>query len=106
MTDHGAKPLIENSDRGITLNKSLAWTVGCGIVGAGLYIGLSLGGITTKLDEVSRGSTDASYERRQIETRVRSLEQSKARDDERFTSILAFMSKIDARLDRIENKAD
>lgn len=46
---------IENSDRGVTLNKSLAWTVGCGLIGAGLYVGLSIATMTTKLDESARG---------------------------------------------------
>lgn len=33
MTD--SRPVIENSDRGITLNKQLAWTIGGGLIGAG-----------------------------------------------------------------------
>ncbi len=95
--------MIENSDRGITLNKSLAWTMACGLIGAGLYAGIQMTNLTSKVDEVSRIGDRAGHDRRQIEIRVRSLEQSKARDDERFTSILTFMSKIDSRLERIEN---
>ncbi len=34
--------MIENSDRGITLNKSLAWIVACGLVGAGLWVGIQV----------------------------------------------------------------
>jgi len=28
------RPMIENSDRGITINKSLAWTMVAGLLGA------------------------------------------------------------------------
>ena len=34
--------MIESSDRGITLNKQLAWTIGGGLIGAGLYVGLTI----------------------------------------------------------------
>ena len=94
---------IENSDRGVTLNKSLAWTMAVGLITASLFTGIQMASVTSKLDEVSRIGDRAAHDRRQIEIRVRSLEQSKARDDERFTSILTFMSKIDSRLERIEN---
>jgi len=36
------KPMIENSDRGITLNKSLAWTIGVSLMGGGLWIGVQV----------------------------------------------------------------
>jgi predicted trehalose synthase len=36
--------------------------------------------------------------------RVRALELSSARDDERFSNILQFMTRIDTRLERIEQR--
>ena len=36
--------------------------------------------------------------------RIRALELSSARDDERFTNILQFMTRIDTRLERIEQR--
>lgn len=100
------RKLIENSDRGITLNKSLAWTILCGLLGTGVFYGVNMASTSTKLDEIARSSTAATAERQAIESRVRSLEQSKARDDERFTSILTFMGKIDSRLERIEQRGN
>ncbi|MBI6628313.1 hypothetical protein JAO82_00325 [Pontibaca sp. S1109L] len=94
--------MIENSDRGITLNKALAWTMASGLIAAGLYVGLQVATLSTRIDEASRASLAATGERQQIEVRVRSLEQSKARDDERFAHILAMLSRIDSRLERIE----
>lgn len=39
----------------------------------------------------------------EIETRIRTLEKDSARNDERFSNILALLAKIDDRLERIEN---
>lgn len=98
-----ARRLIENSDRGITLNKSLAWTIATAIIGAGLYLGIAMGNVTTSLEHMGRLSDSAKEVHRRLDERIGALEQSKARDDERFVSILSFMSKIDSRLERIEN---
>ncbi len=47
MTD--SRPMIESSDRGITLNKQLAWTIGVGLIGAGLYVGLTIATLSTQV---------------------------------------------------------
>ena len=50
--------MIENSDRGITLNKSFAWTMACGLVGAGLWVGIqvaTLRGETAALSQTING---------------------------------------------------
>lgn len=93
---------IENSDRGITLNKQLAWTMAVGLIGTGLYVGLTIAAMSMQLEQGKQVWLDAAAQRAQIEVRVRNLEIAKGRDDERFTSILAFMAKIDGRLERIE----
>lgn len=98
------RKLIENSDRGITLNKSLAWTILTVLIGSGFYFGSELRGMSENIKSAATVADGAAIERRAIESRVRSLEQSKARDDERFTSILNFMGKIDGRLERIEQR--
>jgi hypothetical protein len=95
---------IENSDRGITINKSLAWTMATGLLGMGLYTGLQIATIATQLGGIVEQVEVAATARGQLETRLRMLEQSKARDDERFSSILAFMAQIDARLERMEDR--
>ncbi|MFP3383219.1 MULTISPECIES: hypothetical protein [Tritonibacter] len=101
--------MIENSDRGITLNKSLAWTVACGLVGAGLWVGLqvaTLRGETESLAQTINGlrvDLTASEARQTALTgRVRANETSLARQDERLSLILSTLNKIDNRLERME----
>lgn len=101
--------MIENSDRGITLNKSLAWTVACGLVGAGLWVGgqvATLRGETKSLaDAVNAMRVDmTASESRQnaLAVRVSANEMNLARQDERLALILSTLNKIDNRLERME----
>lgn len=89
-----SRQMIENSDRGITLNKSLAWTVGCGLVGAGLYVGLAMATLTTRLDEVARGGTEAANQRERLEVRVRALENSAAQNRIQFDTLYTSLQEI------------
>lgn len=101
--------MIENSDRGITLNKSLAWTVACGLLGAGLWVGMqvaTLRGETAGLAQTINGlRVDlTASEARQVAltSRVRANETALARQDERLSLILSTLNKIDNRLERME----
>ncbi len=101
--------MIENSDRGITLNKSLAWTVACGLVGAGLWVGVqvaTLRGQTTNLahtiDALRIDLTASEARQNALTSRVRANETGLARQDERLSLILTTLNKIDNRLERME----
>ena len=101
--------MIENSDRGITLNKSLAWTVGCGLVVAGLWVGMqvaTLRGETAGLSQTINGLrvdlTASEARQAALTSRVRANETALARQDERLSLILSTLNKIDTRLERME----
>jgi len=101
--------IIENSVRGITLNKSLAWTVACGLVGAGLWVGVqvaTLRGETQVLSQKINGLqvdlTASETRQTALTVRVRATETSLVRQDERLSLILSSLNKIDTRLERIE----
>lgn len=95
MTHEDIRPRIENSDRGITLNKTLAWTILGTLVMAGIFIGSNLTGL-------QQTSGDNKKLAEANEVRIRALENQQARQDEKFSNILQFMARIDARLERIE----
>ncbi|KJZ24087.1 hypothetical protein [Tritonibacter mobilis] len=101
--------MIENSDRGITLNKSLAWTVACALVGAGLWVGIqvaTLRGETAGLSQTINGLrvdlTASEARQAALTSRVRANETALARQDERLSLILSTLNKIDNRLERME----
>lgn len=85
------KPMIENSDRGVTLNKSLAWAIICGLIGAGLWVGLQVqaatSGIQNLSDSIAEIKADATTQqaverqrRTEVDARLRVLETTRAAD--------------------------
>ena len=93
---------IENSDRGLTINKGLAWTIGSSLVAAGLYVGITVADLSGKIDSISGDSESAAQSIAGLDNRIRALEIGRGRDDERFNNILEFMARMDSRLERIE----
>jgi len=87
---------IENSDRGITLNKGLAWTMACGMVGAGLWVGMQLASVTTKMDQISDVSVEAASARLSLEVRIRSLENTMAQTRVQFETLYQSLQEIKA----------
>mgnify|MGYP007087656129 CR=1 FL=1 len=88
--------MIENSDRGVTLNKGLAWTIGTGLIGAGLYVGLTIANLTSALDNQNDQITEARESRVSIELRVRALENSAAGTEVQFRNLSAGLDEVKA----------
>ena len=78
---------IENSDRGITLNKSLAWTMAVGLITGSLWLGSSMGDISRRMDQFAEVSSIGFSERAELEIRVRALENSMAQSRVQFEAI-------------------
>lgn len=104
MTDH--KPMIENSDRGLTINKQLGWTILVSLVGLVWWGGTTL----TQLQSATTALTAALGEARavmaqdrtalaQMEVRVRTLETQAGRSDEKLANILSTVTRIERQLE-------
>lgn len=111
------KPMIENSDRGITMNKPLAWSMGVALVSAAFWVGTTtqdLKSATNDLTEAQQGFAVAAKESRaeikarddEQDGRIRVLETAAARSDERMINVLDLFKRIDARLARIEQHGE
>lgn len=106
------KPRIENSDRGITLSKPIAWSAFAFIVTiaiAGVKSAITYGGqmaeITSTVESVQKAQEKADAKADRIHDnhsiRVRSLETSAARDDARIGAISDDISQIQTQV--VEN---
>lgn len=77
------RPRIENGDRAITLNKSLAWTILVGIIGCGFWFGAVFREVQDALEKsevlVQKFENNA--------LRIRSLELSGAQQETKLASI-------------------
>lgn len=93
--------MIDNTDRGITVNKALAWTMLVSVTGL-IWWG---GGTLASLQGAAERLTAALMETRemivaerassaQLEARVRALENSAARQDVRFDALSASIDEL------------
>lgn len=99
------RPMIENSDRGITVNKSLAWTMLVAIVAAGFWVGTVVTSAQHGIavleerqaeDRIAiRANSAAISVLRQttarVEERLGNIERSAVRTEEAVTEILRFL---------------
>lgn len=99
-------PRITNDDRGITINKSLAWSLASAFLLGGLWLGTEVMGtkqmvIDIRAAQIISKSDETEY-RRDVDARLRLLEQSRAGDSRDLTNAINLLTRIDARLERIE----
>lgn len=99
------KPMIENSDRGITLNKSLAWTIATALLAGGIWVGVQVTsakqGISTLADRQAEDRAEIRANSQQIvnmrsqnarvDQRLTGIEQSAARTEANVQEILRFL---------------
>lgn len=86
--------MIENSDRGITLNKTLAWTIGVGLILAGIYVGTQVATLSRGLDEMARTAVSATQSRAQLDSRVNALEISAGQSRVQFDTLYKSLQEI------------
>jgi len=96
MTGH-----IENSERGITVDKSLAWTIGGSLVAVGLYIGVTVATLSTTIDNLqstiavlNNADQNATRDRVNLESRLRILENGAAASRAEFVALAASLQGI------------
>lgn len=94
--------MIENSDRGITLNKGLAWTLLVGLLSGGYWVGTTISDMSGSLRSTGAVLERLSLEGGDRERRIRTLENSLSRSDERQNANAALLNRIDSRLERLE----
>lgn len=98
-------PKIENSERGITLNKSLAWTMVVGFLTAGLYLGGELQQAHSQQEAVLQKLTamqvsQAEAERRGetarqiLDNRLRVVETTRAADNAEIIGLRRDLSEF------------
>lgn len=95
------RPMIENSDRGITLNKSLAWSMLVAIVGLVWFGGSTIArlqGATENLTAaLNRTEQTIAADRNltaSIEARVRVLETTTTRQDVKFDMLSRSLDEV------------
>lgn len=88
------RPMIENSDRGITLAKPLAWTMLVSVVGAVWYGGSTVASLSQSTQSVIMALAAVQSTSAQVEARVRTLENNASRQDARFDALKDALNEV------------
>jgi uncharacterized coiled-coil protein SlyX len=96
-----AIPMIENSERGITINKALGWTMLVSATGLIWWGGGTLASLQGAADRLTAALTETramimaqSESSAQLEARVRILENSATRQDTRFDALSVSINEL------------
>jgi hypothetical protein len=90
--------MIENSDRGITIAKPLAWTMVTGLILGSIWVGQTTGQVRGQLDsvassidalEATQGVREARdrEDRRSFEDRLRAVETNRVQDSSELSAL-------------------
>lgn len=88
------RPMIENSDRGITLAKPLAWTMLVSVIGAVWYGGSTVASLSHSTQSLVTSMATYQSAMSQVETRVRALENNASRQDARFDGLKQSLDEV------------
>jgi len=90
------KPMIENSDRGITLAKPLAWTMLVSVIGGVWYGGSTVASLSYSTNSMVQAVSVQQAAISQVEVRVRALENNASRQDARFDGLKQSLDEVKA----------
>lgn len=90
------KPMIENSDRGITLAKPLAWTMIVSVIGGVWYGGSTVASLSYSTNSMVQAVSVQQAAISQVEVRVRALENNASRQDARFDGLKQSLDEVKA----------
>jgi hypothetical protein len=107
---------LTQDGKGFTIDGSLAWTMVSGLIVVAFWFGSELQDIKRSLvaSQEANKAFSAAWEaqvadvadyRRDTDVRLRALEAARAGNDERLTNALNLLTRIDARLERIETNS-
>lgn len=86
--------MIENSDRGITLTKPLAWSILVSVVGAVWFGGSTVASLSQSTQSVIATMSAMQATSTQVEVRVRALENNASRQDARFEGLKQSLDEV------------
>ncbi len=94
-------PMIESNDRGITLNKSLAWAVLTGVLAGGIWVGVQVNSAREGIDNLAERQAEDRLDIRSNTESIVSLRTGNARIEQRLTSIESTAQRTESSVSEI-----
>jgi len=105
VTDHFK---IQSDERGITMTKSLAWTMVVGLVSLAFWFGAEMAELKTSVSNIAeerasfRRSIESEYN--SLDNRLRTVERSDAQLNQIVQNMTGLLTRIDNRVERIDRR--
>jgi len=93
--------MIENSDRGLTINKGLAWTILSSFLIGGMWVGIQVNSSSTGLQGLSERQYEDRAAIRENSASINDLLSSNARIDQRLGGIENSLNKTETNISEI-----
>lgn len=104
------RPMIENSERGVTLNKTLAWGMLLSLISLVWFGGTTVANLKSSTDNLASAITETrqmlSDDRKEaalIEARVRTLESNASRTGAEFNALRQSLNDVKATQQEMNN---
>jgi len=94
-------PRIENSDRGITLNKQLAWTIATALIACGIWVGFEVNAARSGIASLTERQNEDRAEIKANTRSIADLQSLNARLDQRLTGIEQSAHRTEVRVEEI-----
>lgn len=95
------RPMIENNDRGITVNKSLGWTMAVGVLIGGIWIGTETSRTKEAIQNISERQIEDRIDIRTNAANIGVLSSSNARIDQHLSSLDATTKRTEELVQRM-----
>ena len=99
-----SRPMIENSDRGITLSKPLAWSVLMAVVGAVWFGATTITGMSSATQGVIGALTEIQATNDLMDSRIRAVEIAQASQSSDLRAIQNGVSRIEMQINKLAEK--
>lgn len=93
--------IIENSDRGLTINKALAWTILSSFLVGGMWVGIQVNAASSGMQTIAERQSEDRAEIRDNRTAINNLRSSNARIDQRLSGIEDSLNKTEISISEI-----
>lgn len=88
------KPMIENSERGVTLNKTLAWAMLLSLVSLVWFGGTTVSNLQNSTESLASLLVDTRQTASAVEARVRALETNASRAGAEFHALRQSLDEV------------
>ncbi len=93
--------MIEQSERGITLNKTLAWTILVALIGGGIWIGKTVSEAQTGVENLGQRQVEDRADIANNRDAIANLRSSNARIDQRLLNIESGVERTEQSISEI-----